>query len=123
MRLIGFIKEHNNIEEAVAFSDIKDTDNNYQEITKIIDYLNDGILVLGWMGYFTDIEDREVLISPDSYYTDGVYIWPKYFPYYLKKYPNMFIAKEFENHIIEKEFKIKKDIDINKIEDWLSKKL
>jgi len=127
MKLVGFIKEHNSIVEAQEFSFIKGNNSRNQGIAeKIIDYLNSGVLVLAWMGYFMDLEDSS-LISPDSYYTDGVYVWPAYFPYYLKKYPNYLIDDEFLSHISKNNYlvdqtKIKEDLK-TKLEAGLSKKL
>ena len=127
MKLVGFIKEHNSIVEAQEYSFIKGNNSRNQGIDeKIIDYLNSGVLVLAWMGYFMDLEDSS-LISPDSYYTDGVYVWPAYFPYYLKKHPNYLIDDEFLSNISKNNYlidqtKIKEDLK-TKLEAGLSEKL
>lgn len=106
MKLIGFIKEHNNIEEAVDYSAFKEgiLTNNYV-VTDIISYLNSGVYLFGWMGVFMDL-DNQAIISPDCYYTDGVYVWPAYFPYYIQKYPNQFIDDDFLSHVSENNFRI-----------------
>ena len=51
-----------------------------------------------WMGYFIDPESG-ILICPDEYYTDGVYVWPGYFSYFLKKYPAWNLDKTFLEHV------------------------
>ena len=128
MKLLGFIKEHNNIDEAQEYVSVIAENTNIQDaaIEIIIDYLNSGVLLLAWMGYFIDLEDNS-LISPDSYFTDGVYIWPAYFPYYLKKHQSYLIDKEFLSHISKNDYlidetKIKEDAKA-KLEAELSKKL
>lgn len=127
MKLIGFIKEHNNIIEAQGYASVRvGNASNQDSVEIIIDYLNRGILLLAWMGYFMDLEDNS-LISPDSYYTDGVYVWPAYFPYYLKKYPNYLIDDEFLSHISKNNYligetKVKEGTKA-KLENSLSEKL
>ena len=125
MNLIGFIKEYNNIQEASNFKAVTgETCNDPLLISKTINYLNNGTLVLAWMGYFFDLEDSNI-IAPDCYYTDGVYVWPAYFSYYLKKNPNYIIEKEFLSYLSEKNFQCRelKDLEKNKLEKKLSKKL
>ena len=115
MKLIGFIKEHNNIKEAVDYTVFKEEGltNNYV-LSDIVSYLNSGVYILGWMGYFFDI-DNDSPISPDSYYTDGVYIWPAYFPHYLQKHPNSQIDEDFLADAVKNNFWI----DPSKINDRL----
>ena len=74
----------------------------YSNLDKIINYLESG-------HYFADplvfLDDDEGLPLPDiGYQTDGEWIWPNYFPYYLKKYPNYEIDKEFIEYLNEKSF-------------------
>jgi hypothetical protein len=104
MKLIGFIKQYNDIEEALSLDIviygklIGDVDQR-----AILEYLKKGHLLMAWMGYFVDIRTRE-LIAPDAYYTDGLWVWPTYFPYYLEKYPDMYIDKEFLYYLRDKNF-------------------
>jgi hypothetical protein len=104
MEYIGFIKEHDNIKEAISFNEIINGIDYHHEnsILDIIEYLNGGSLIFGWMGYTSDLE-TQTLIAPHSYYTDGLWVWPLYFPYYLKKYPNFIINKDFLNFISTKQ--------------------
>jgi len=126
MKYIGFIKEHNKIKEAVAFEEAIKLPYDNKETNKIIEYLNKGILLLAWMGYFTDIKTNE-LIAPDSYLTDGVWIWPSYLPYYLNKFPSFHLDDDFINYLKERnyEFNLKKDFITSKkiFENDLSIKL
>nr|WP_298994371.1 hypothetical protein [uncultured Allomuricauda sp.] len=127
MKLIGFIREHNNVVEAQKYSSvIAGGSSNENAIQIIIDYLNSGILLLAWMGYFMDLEDNSP-ICPDSYYTDGVYVWPAYFPYYLKKHPNYLIDEDFLSHISKNYYLIDetklKEGTKSKLEISLSEKL
>lgn len=119
MILIGFIKEHNNIKEAVDYSVFKsEILANNDVITDIISYLNNGVYLFGWMGVFMDLENQDI-ISPDCYYTDGVYVWPAYFPYYLKKHPNTQVDENFLTHISKNNFRI----DESKIDSPLKEQL
>jgi len=104
MKLVGFIKQYNDIEEALSLDiviDVKMRGNVDQRA--ILKYLKEGYLLMAWMGYFIDIRTRE-LIAPDAYYTDGLWVWPSYFPYYLEKYPGMYIDSQFLNYLRDKNF-------------------
>jgi len=127
MKLIGFIKEHNNLPEALPLKDVLgSTPNDLTIISSVIKYLNEGILVLSWMGYFMDL-DNKTPVAPDSYFTDGEYVWPAYFSYYLEKYSNYKIDQEFLNHISNNHFVVDKanisSSDVTKWERNLSDKL
>ncbi|MFM7859303.1 MAG: hypothetical protein ACKO96_47125, partial [Flammeovirgaceae bacterium] len=41
---------------------------------------------------------------PDSYYSDGSWIWPSYFPYYLIKFPRYPIDSEFIDFLLARNF-------------------
>jgi hypothetical protein len=73
------------------------------DIEKVIRYLQKGALVLGWMGYFSDIKTKK-LIAPDAYYTDGVWVWPVYYPYYLKQFPTLQIDEDFVEYLIARNY-------------------
>lgn len=122
MKLVGFIKEHNDITEAVSFESIITTEKCDNEIAlRVINYLDKGILLLGWMGYFFDLKDNS-LIAPDSYYTDGIFIWPSYFPYYLKKYGNYNIDKDFLEYLANINFECSR-INIQNMDEMEQKLL
>jgi len=99
MKYVGFVTEHDKIEEAKPFnSSINGSRNKDFSVVEMLDYLNKGVYFFGWMGYFRDFETQES-IAPNCYYTDGVWIWPNYFPYYLKKHPNFFVNQEFADYV------------------------
>jgi hypothetical protein len=102
MKYIGFLKEYNQIAEATGLQQMKQTEANH-DTDKILQYLNQGALLFAWMGYVSDIETK-ALISPDAYYTDGVWVWPSYFLYYLGKYPKMKIEHEFIEYLQERNY-------------------
>jgi hypothetical protein len=125
MKYIGFIKEHDKISESVSYNEIlASRDNDKDIIKKIIDYLDNGEIIFGWMGYYNDL-DNNTPIEPHSYHTDGIWVWPSYFSYYLKKYLNYNLSEEFLNYLIDKSFSYKNGIpfDKSKIEQELIDKL
>lgn len=128
LKYIGFIQEYNNIPEALSYTDMFDNHNNNSDIIiKIINYLDEGILVCGCPGVIMDLNNENIL-SPDAYFTDGIYIWPSYLSYYLVSYPNFKISEEFVNYLLKKEFKFSsisffKKRKLKKMEDYLEDKL
>lgn len=123
MKLVGFIKEHNCIKEAVAFEELV-INGAMPSINseKIVNYLNSGTLLLAWMGYFVDKKTKK-LIGPDSYYTDGIWIWPSYFSYYLEMHPSMKIDPDFLSYVENKNFKLRMDDKFESQKDKLEKEL
>lgn len=106
MKLVGFIYEYNPIPSAVPIKSIsKNNGNSAIDLDKIVQYLNAGELVFGWMGYFQDFETK-AWIAPDSYVTDGDWVWPSYLPYYLQKGFDSLLDIHFLDHIQQKNFKI-----------------
>ncbi|MEO8535638.1 MAG: hypothetical protein ABI441_17915 [Flavobacterium sp.] len=109
MKLIGFIKEHNNISEAKEYKNILGSEiNNSEVINKTINYLNNGVYIFGWMNTIRSLDNNE-LIAPNCYLTDGIFIWPAYYSYYLKKHPNFKIDNAFFEYLEKINF------DFNKI--------
>jgi len=104
MRLVGFISEYENIEEAEPLRDaLVQVSGNEIYNSRILSYLEKGQLVFGWMGILRDIETGD-WIGPKAYYTDGDWAWPVSFPYYLKKNPDMKIDKDFLDYLITNDF-------------------
>src|SRR4028118_1969296 len=64
---------------------------------KIINYLESGYSFTGVPLMLHD--DEGVAFNGLEYLTDGVWIWPNYYAYYLKKYPSMKIEEEFINYL------------------------
>jgi hypothetical protein len=111
MELLGFIKEYNNLKGSIELNELLNSRSTFvNDVEKILEYLAQGVLVLGWMGYFTDIKTKKP-IAPDSYFTDGVWVWPAYFPYYLKMVPSMQIDQNFVQYLIDKNYKFENDFE------------
>lgn len=90
-----------------------------QEIhSKLLTYLNHGVVVFSFMEISEDIEGNQ--IGPYEICTDGIWIWPSYFSYFLKKYPNYKIDKPFLDYVKLHDFKIRKlkQEEIQKIENY-----
>ena len=125
MKYIGFLKNHNDVEGATFINQtLGDVNNNIETVNKIINYLNKGVLILGWMGYIVDSENND-LIAPDAYYSDGFWVWPSYFPYYIKKHKNYILDKSFLAYLNKRNFEYDNSFvfDVSKIEFDLSKRL
>jgi len=125
MKLICFIKEHDKIEEAKEYKNILGHEhelNNNQVINKIINYLDNGVYLLGWMNTIVSLDTNE-LIVPNCYYTDGNFVWPAYFSYYLRKYPNYKIDSDFLKHLEKNNFDFSKIKISNKLKLDLEKQL
>lgn len=117
MQLIGFIKEYNNINTAVNFDDIVNAHKLPDEqVLKIFNYLNQGVLITTVLSLFTDLETSEN-IGTGAYLTDGFFIWPSYFPYYLNKTNRLYIDSSFldylehKNYTFDKKLKLPKNIE------------
>jgi len=104
IKFIGFIEKHNSkVYESRKLSDLIGEKKKPKKRIEIITYLEKGEIVISWMGYFEDNETGDIL-SPDCYYTDGNYIWPSYLIYYLKKYPNFKLEKQFIDYLEKSNF-------------------
>lgn len=103
MKLIGFLKEHHPyIEESNEVNEsifINDGDPLY---TKVISYLNKGNTLLYYMEIILD--SRGNTVGPLSIQTDGYWIWPSYFQYYLKRYPHNDLYNFFINDLEQRQF-------------------
>lgn len=123
MKLTGFIKEHNEFKEAKAFEELLGEASSLDyDVQKVIHYLRSGKLLLAWMGYFFDIKTKKP-IAPDSYYTDGLWVWPAYFPYYLENYPLYSIDPDFLAHMIDKNFELTIDNNFEANRDRMEEEL
>lgn len=104
MKYIGFIKEHDNIEESVSFEEMTGEFGYDKEILKkVTEYLESGVMLIAWMHYELDFMTKKP-ICPAIYYSDGVWIWPNYYSHYLNNY-SITINKEFVNFLIKNNFK------------------
>ena len=66
---------------------------------RVVSYLQSGYIIVVCMGVVRDPfdENRQVMGTP-SVLTDGVWIWPEYLPYLLKRY-NLILPSEFITHM------------------------
>lgn len=104
MKLVGFIKEYHNIEQAVDFETFANSRAEVKnDFEKIYRYLQQGDLVFGWMTYILDLKTKHPLV-PDGYDTDGVWVWPSYFPYFFYTYPLTDIDHEFISYLEQKNY-------------------
>ena len=110
MKLVGFIKEHDH-KLGNTFKDVVEKSLKEYDPEAIINYLEKGSLLFGWMGYFNDLETNEP-VSPHAYYTDGTWVWPSYFPYYLGKYRSITFDNEFLHYLEARNFQFVKEHDI-----------
>lgn len=106
MKLVGFITEHDKALSSTMFKEIYGGCNNDPVlINKILEFLSEGTLIMAWMGYFKDLETNEYA-EPHAYYSDGTWLWPSYFPYYIRKHSNYNLDVDFVAYLIGKNFLI-----------------
>jgi len=106
MKFIGFLKEEDkNIRDGKHLDEMF-TDLPIDERLRknIIEYLSSGLFLTGVMSYIYDNEGNP--IGNLDYFTDGEFIWPVYYPYYLKKYDNFLIAPKLLSHAQSNNFVI-----------------
>lgn len=109
MQFTGFISEEDvNIPNAKTLKEMLSYDLNIEKFdrSKIIKYLENGHFLTGAMSHIYDNEGKS--IGNLNYYTDGEYIWPIYYRYYLEKYKNFYIDKYFFEHAKKNNFSINK---------------
>lgn len=107
MKPIGFLKEHD-----LGLSELKSVEqllnpkisNNASMFGKLINYLETGVTVWPLLVWLYDKDGTS--IGPCSLKTDGRWIWPSYFVYYLKKHPNMEISLDFLDDVAENDFEV-----------------
>ncbi|SHN07603.1 DUF4372 domain-containing protein [Chitinophaga sp. CF418] len=64
-----------------------------RELSDIVTYLNNGVSVIRFISNVYD--ESGGLIGPNIIYTDGLWIWPSYYSFYLKKHPQIEVPEEF----------------------------
>jgi hypothetical protein len=106
MQFVGFLKEQDrNIIEARSIEQMLQPQNiSDEERNAIIRYLECGIFLCGVMSFIYD--DDGMPIGSLDYFTDGEFVWPVYFPYYLKKYHDFYIDKLFIESVSKKNYQI-----------------
>lgn len=112
MRFIGFLKKFDaNIPNAKAVEDyINNEPWGYSvSLPDIISFLDHGKALASSMTLLMDEEGEP--IGGTVYYSDGIYIWPSYFSFYLRKYGTLNISNDFIDHVANNFTKAKIDID------------
>ncbi|MBS1506506.1 MAG: hypothetical protein JSS79_07670 [Bacteroidetes bacterium] len=105
MKKIGFLTEKMEVVIVTKNIDTTTTTHSPELITKICEYLSAGKEVISYM--HISIDENSNAIGPYCIMTDGVWIWPSYFSYFLKRYPDLKVESEFIDFIKNNNFKIK----------------
>ncbi|TWF40341.1 hypothetical protein FHW36_10423 [Chitinophaga polysaccharea] len=99
MNVVGFLQVH---DPHIACS--KDIDDlfsdsflNKERLSEICNYLENGVSIVRYISSLYDTDGE--LIGPNIIYTDGLWVWPSYYSFYLKKYPQILIPEELQSHI------------------------
>ncbi|RFM33186.1 hypothetical protein [Chitinophaga silvisoli] len=99
MNAVGFLQIHDphiacSREISSLFSD---SFLDKEKLSEICNYLESGVSIVRYISNLYD-EGGE-LIGPNVIYTDGIWIWPSYYSFYLKKYPQILIPDDLQFHI------------------------
>lgn len=104
MKLIGFVKEHDNMDISIPFESMMDSEElESLDRNRIIKYLEKGKIITGYMCHFQDLQSKNQG-EPWGYLTDGKFIWPTYYPYYLKKYKSFQIDRNLIYELLKNGF-------------------
>ena len=99
MNVIGILKDHDpNIKCAKALEELTYApmaEKIYNE--QLISYLKQGIRTFKLLASDDDADGTP--IGQRMYLTDGEWIWPCYYVYYLEKYPNIMVPTIFLDHV------------------------
>jgi len=107
MKTIGFLTLHDKTYNGSKdLKELIETPRAYSKREVIIQYLESGYDFTGVPLMLHDDDDEPMFGL--AYLTDGEWIWPNYFSYYLKKYPNMEIDIEFIKYLEENNFSFEK---------------
>ncbi|GAA0891743.1 hypothetical protein GCM10009122_14220 [Fulvivirga kasyanovii] len=108
MKFVGFIKEEDkNIQGAKPFFEMfngMDLDENSRK--RIIEYLTNGHVISATMTFVRDLKDGEG-IGGLTYHSDGKFIWPIYYVFYLSKYSNFKLDKDFVDYAKSQDYVMK----------------
>lgn len=114
MNVIGILKEFDpEIKCAKALEELTyapTDERTYNE--QFISYLKQGVRLFKLLTSDDDADGTP--IGQRMYLTDGEWIWPSYYVYYLQKYPNIIIPTVFLDHV-----NVKKSVPAISIENKL----
>ncbi|HEY9258050.1 hypothetical protein [Chitinophaga sp.] len=99
MNVVGFLHVHD--PHIACSKDINDlfSDSllNNEKLPEISNYLENGVSIVRYISNLYDTDGE--LIGPNIIYTDGLWVWPSYYSFYLKKYPQILIPEELQSRI------------------------
>ena len=106
MKLVGFLREYDSFAAVnLSLKDIRNpTPTDPLLVNKVILYLKQGREFEGLMDWVSDVEDESIELGYTAYFTDGTWIWPMYFTYYLTKFNDYKIPEEFANYLMDRDF-------------------
>jgi len=106
MNIVGFISEHESISRPNLGIPLKELFNGLEitpsKLSKIIDYLQNAKCLISKTLFFFDTENNPI----GSYiiYTDGKWLWPSYYVYYMKMKSRILIPNDFIKNIESNNF-------------------
>ncbi len=108
LKFVGFDKSIDmGIRSAKHFIDLlTPIPNDKIERERLINYLRQGIFLTGAMTFIYDDEKKP--IGNLDYFTDGEFVWPRYYLYYLEKYNNFYLDQTLYNYASNNGFAIAK---------------
>jgi len=99
MNVIGFLITHNpeikcarDLEDLFSGATVDQTD-----LEQVILYVRQGIPTIKFMSDVCDTDGKSM--GQLMYLTDGEWIWPGYYVYYLAKYPGIKVPKVFIDYV------------------------
>ncbi len=112
MKIIGLLEEHDSdsfctrtLNERLSGST---SIVSVKEKQMLINYLNRGVPVMKLLSFLIDVDGEH--IGPHVLYTDGIWLWPGYYSFYIQKYAQLSVSEEFIKHVEKKQFE---DIEIS----------
>lgn len=93
MKAIGFFKNHN--PDILCAGDIvfNPQVNSRDTLDGVIAYLQKGTIITAFTLSLFDTDGE--FIGPYMIFSDGEWIWPSYYSFYLRKFNSLFIPPEF----------------------------
>lgn len=116
MKLVGFIKKHDDHDFSKSLNDYLLDGYETPNRNEILEFLKKGQLCLAWMEWIFDDDENDTSIGPNGYYTDGEWVWPNYLSYYLLKHSNFKIEQSFIDYVLENQ-----DESVDLTEEQISK--
>lgn len=94
MNAIGFLINHDpHIPCSRDITSLFSSQEEQKELSGVVTYLNNGVPIIKFISSIYD-ESAE-LIGPNIIYTDGLWVWPGYFGFYLERYSQIVVPEAF----------------------------